>query len=217
MKKFLGISLGAAVIAIAACFGAESAGVAPFAGAQWPKTLKRAKMSILAERLGLTAEQKAQFKTVRTQTATAVKAIRANAALTAEQKRTQVRVAVQASREQMRTLLTPDQQAKLARLQSHPGRLNALAAMRVRTGMLANRLRLSPDQRAKIRDIRTQTADAVRPIRTNASLTPEAKRVKVRQLVEASRTEMRGVLTPKQQEKLQRIRQRLLAPLGPFG
>lgn len=207
----------AAVIAIAACFGAESAGVAPFDRAQWPHALKRAKMSVLAERLGLTAEQKAQFKTIRTQTAAAVKDIKAKAALTAEQKQTQVRAAWQASREKMRTLLTPDQQARLAQLQKHPRRLKALAAMRVRLGMVANRLGLSPDQRAKIRDIRTQTAAAVQPIRKDASLTPEAKRAKVRELVEAGRTEMQGVLTPKQQKKLQRIRARLLAPLGPLG
>ena len=75
-------------------------------------------MSIVAERLGLTAEQKAQLKAIRTQTAATVKDIRANAALTAEQKRTQVRVAQQSLREQMRTLLTPDQQAKLAQIQS---------------------------------------------------------------------------------------------------
>ena len=89
--------------------------------------------------------------------------------------------------------------------------------MRVRTGMVAKRLGLSPDQRAKIRDIRTKTAAAVQPVRTDASLTPEAKRAKVRELVEAGRTELRGVLTPGQQQKLQRIRRRLLAPLGPLG
>jgi len=57
----------------------------------------------------------------------------------------------------------------------------------------------------------------VNPIRADASLTPEAKRAKVRELVEASRTEIHGVLTPEQEAKLQRIRRRLLAPLGPLG
>ncbi|MGA2444781.1 MAG: hypothetical protein ABSG50_05030 [Opitutaceae bacterium] len=217
MKTFLGISLSAAVIAIAACFGAESAGVVPSARAQWPKALQRARMSIVAERLGLTAEQKAQLKTIRAQTAEAVQAIRANAALTADQKRAQAVTAWKTSREQMRALLTPDQQAKLAQIKSHPWRLNALAVSRVRMGLLANQLGLTSDQRAKIRDIHTKTVTVVNPIRADASLTPEAKRAKVRELVEASRTEIHGVLTPEQEAKLQRIRRRLLAPLGPLG
>lgn len=217
MKKLPGISLCAAVIAMAVCFGAENGGVAPSARAQWPKDLKHAKMSIVAERLGLTAGQKAQFKALRAQTAATVKDIRANAALTPEQKRTQVRVALQSLREQMRTQLTPDQQAKLARIQRHPGRLNALAVTRLRTNLVAKRLGLNSDQRARIRDIRAKTAAAVQPVRADSSLTPEAKRAKVRQLVEAGRTELRGVLTPGQLQKLQRIRRHLLAPLGPLG
>jgi Spy/CpxP family protein refolding chaperone len=174
-------------------------------------------MSIVAGRLGLTAEQKAQLKTIRDQTAEAVKAIRANAALTADQKRAQAVAAWKTSREQMRALLASDQQAKLAQIKSHPGRLNALAVSRVRMGLLANRLGLTPDQRAQIRDIHTKTVAAVNPIRADASLTPEAKQAKVRELVEASRTEIHVVLTPEQEAKLQRIRRRLLAPLGPLG
>jgi len=217
MKTFLGISLSAAVIAIAACFGAESAGVVPSVRAQWPKALQRARMSIVAERLGLTVEQKTQLKTIRGQTAETVKAIRANDALTADQKRAQAVAAWKTSREQMSALLTPDQQAELAQIKGHPWRLNALAVSRVRMGLLANRLGLTPDQRTKIRDIRIKTVAAVNPIRADASLIPETKRAKVRELVEASRTEIRVVLTPGQEAKLQRIRRRLLVPLGPLG
>lgn len=67
----------------------------------------------IAKKLGLSADQKTQLKTARANTAAAVKAIRADASLTPEQKKAKVHEAIQSARAQMRTVLTPDQQAKL--------------------------------------------------------------------------------------------------------
>jgi hypothetical protein len=217
MKKLLGIGVVAAVVAIAAGLNAAGVGVAPATRARWSQAFHRAKMNVIAHKLGLTADQRARRKAIRGQTAEAVKAIQANGALTLEQKQTQVAAARQAGRAQMGAVLTDQQKGRLAFMRSHPARLNALAAHRVRVGMVANRLGLSPDQRAKIRDINARTAAAVKPIRMDASLTPDAKHERVRQLVEASRTEIRGILTPEQQHRLNRMRRRLLAPLGPLG
>jgi Spy/CpxP family protein refolding chaperone len=217
MKTFLGISVVAAVVAIAAGLYAAGDGAAPKAGARWPQVFRQAKMTVIAQKLGLTSDQRAKLKAIRGETAEAVKAIQANSALTPEQKHAQVAAARHAGRAQMGTVLTDEQKGRLALIRSHPARLNDLAAQRVKRSMVANRLGLSPDQRTRIRDISTKTAAAVKSTRTDASLTPEAKHERMRQLAEASRTELRGILTPEQQTRLNRMRRRLLAPLGRLG
>jgi Spy/CpxP family protein refolding chaperone len=72
----------------------------------------------VAKKLGLSSDQMAQLKADRTQTATAVKAIRADTSLTPDQRKSKVRETVQMARTQMLGVLTPDQQAKLQKLQA---------------------------------------------------------------------------------------------------
>jgi len=74
---------------------------------------RRAVRQRIAQRLGLSPDQVTQLKSARAKTATAIKAIRTDNNLTAEQKKTQVRDALKAARTEMRGVLTPDQQAKL--------------------------------------------------------------------------------------------------------
>jgi len=211
------LGLGAAAAAGGGAAGDPAAGQRPEGRARVAGAFHKAKMGVIADRLGLTADQRAKLKAIHSQTAATVQGIRANSALTAEQKQAQIAAARQGAKAGMKAVLTDEQLGKLALIRSHPRQLNELATRRVRMGMTANRLGLSPDQRAKIRDIAQKTAAAVKPVRQDPNLTPGAKREKVRQLVDASRTEIRGVLTAEQQERLQRMRRRLLAPLGPLG
>jgi Spy/CpxP family protein refolding chaperone len=218
MKTFLGISLLAVTVTIATLVAvaepaAPAAGRAPARG----EAFRHAKMAVIAQRLDLTAAQKAKWKDLRQQTASAVQAVRANNDLTEEQKTAQIKSLRQSARDQMRAVLTADQRAKLGEIRSHPRMLNALAMHRMRMGLLARRLGLTSEQMAGIRDIRAKTMAAVKPIRADASLTPDAKRAKVREVVQAGRAQIRALLTPEQRAKVERMRRRLLAPLGPLG
>jgi len=76
----------------------------------------------LAKKLGLGADQVAQLKAKHAATVASLKAIRADATLTPEQKRAKARATLQAARTDMRTVLTPDQQAKLDALRAAHGR-----------------------------------------------------------------------------------------------
>ncbi len=178
---------------------------------------RHARAAVVAQRLGLSDAQKAQLKNMRSQLAAAVQGIRANHALTAEQARAQIAAARKASREPMRAVLTPDQQTRLAQMRSHPRMLRAMTLRRMRMAAVARRLDLTADQRTQIRDIRRQTLTAVKGIRDDAKLTPEQRKAKVREIVQNSRGQIRGVLSPDQQQRLQRMRRRLLARLGPLA
>jgi protein CpxP len=67
----------------------------------------------VARRLDLTPEQKTKLQAGREKTVAALKALRADPNLTPEQKRTQARQTLEAARAEMRSVLTPEQQAKL--------------------------------------------------------------------------------------------------------
>lgn len=77
----------------------------------------------VAKRLDLTAEQKTQLKAKRDELKQSLKAVKDDASLTKEQKRTKVRELVQAERGQMRAVLTADQQAKLDQMREKQGKL----------------------------------------------------------------------------------------------
>lgn len=73
----------------------------------------------IAKKLHLTAEQRTQLKASRAKTAAALKAIRADAALSADQKKAKARETLQVARTEMRAVLTPEQLKKWDKLRQH--------------------------------------------------------------------------------------------------
>lgn len=73
----------------------------------------------MAKKLHLSAEQRTQLKASRAKTADALKAIRADTTLSADQKKAKARETLQAARAEMRSVLTPDQLKKWDKLQRH--------------------------------------------------------------------------------------------------
>jgi Spy/CpxP family protein refolding chaperone len=89
----------------------------------------------------------------------------------------------------------------------HP-RLRALvkqrAAMRAE---VARRLDLTDEQKAQLKSGRAKTAETLKTLRHDPNLTREQKREQARDALEAARAELRGVLTPEQQAKLDQARE----------
>ncbi|MDE3084773.1 MAG: hypothetical protein KGJ37_06100 [Verrucomicrobiota bacterium] len=217
MKTFFRFSLAAAGLAVVTLTHAQNATPAPSASPQHMQALRHAKETVVAEHLGLTSDQKAKMKAIRAQTSEAVKTVKANTTLTPEQQHEQIAVLYKSSHDQMTALLTPEQRGRLAEIMSHPQLLRAMVKKHLRMEQTLKQLALTPEQRTKIHDIRRQTAESVKSIRADATLTPEQKKAKAHEAMRTSRDQVRGVLTPDQQKKLNEIRQRLLAPLGPFS
>jgi hypothetical protein len=215
MKTPLGFSIFAAALAVATLAGEpRQPTAAPAIPAQRLQAIQRAKTAIIDQRLGLTDEQEAKVKAIRAQAAAAAKVVRENPALTPQQKREQLAAADQAAREQWRAQLTPDQLVKLGQITSHPQQLTALAVRRVRTAAIAREIGVTPEQQTSLRAIQSKTAAAVKAIRADATLAPAQQQAKVRELTQAGRKEVSGVLSAPQRMKLEQIRKRLLAPLG---
>lgn len=75
----------------------------------------------MAEELNLTDEQKAKTKAIHDQTGDALKAIHKDASLSEEQKREKAKALRDSTQEQVRALLTPEQQAKAKEMRGKHG------------------------------------------------------------------------------------------------
>jgi Spy/CpxP family protein refolding chaperone len=217
MRTLCSVSITTGLLAAAVLTSAMSSTAPEAVPDRDQQAFRHERMAIVARRLGLTADQETKLKDLRAQTAAAVKAIQANSAFTPDQRQAQVRATRQASRDQMRAVLTADQQARFAEIISHPRRLNAAAVRHVRMDALARRLGLTTEQRTQIRAIQQRTAATVRSIRKDSALSAEPRHARVRAIVQTGRKEMRGVLTPDQRTKLDQMRRRLRDRLGPLG
>jgi hypothetical protein len=141
--KAIRISLLAASLGAALCFGADTA--APFSMDAKPaaaenaparrigpearrKIFRRMLTARIARALHLTPAQQAQLRAIRGQTAASVRAIRADQTLTADQKAERIRQAKQGARRQIHGILTAEQEVKLHKIQRHLRKLRSLLA-----------------------------------------------------------------------------------------
>lgn len=89
---------------------------------------RQALQARMVESLHLTVQQRVQAKAIRQRTVAAVKALRADTSLTADQRALKIAAAMQAGHRQFRELLTDEQREKLFRLQRAMRKLQRLLA-----------------------------------------------------------------------------------------
>jgi protein CpxP len=95
---------------------------------------------------------------------------------------------------------------------AHHGRpgLRALAKHRSELrAHIAHRLDLTDAQKQQLKAKRAETKSALQALRADTSLTKEQKHAKARELIASTRGNLRSVLTPDQQAKLDQMRERL--------
>jgi uncharacterized membrane protein len=127
-----GLSLGA--VALAQTSGSATpppANAHSWAGGQskaaWRghsrQAMRRNRMRWLAHMLHLTASQKTAFRQIHAKAMAGIWAARADAQLSPDQRTAQVKTAVEAGRSEFRNLLSPEQRAKLERIESRRERM----------------------------------------------------------------------------------------------
>jgi Spy/CpxP family protein refolding chaperone len=225
MKKILPLTLtlcGAACLFAVAVYAADAS--APAATA--PTTAARPGekfATMVADRLGLTAEQRTKLTDLRQAQRTALDAVAGDQALSPEDRRAKVRGIMESNREQMKAVLTPEQQQKM--MQAHarmgPGRAGGPQKMG-RAGHGAGPQRFGqhrPDPRQmrhlamrahqKMKHHREQRAEALGLTddqRAKMRLIAFQHREKAIGLQKELRAEMEGVLTPEQKAKAQEMK-----------
>jgi Spy/CpxP family protein refolding chaperone len=162
----------------------------------------------MAQQLNLTDQQKTQIQGFTQAGRQQALSIKEDATLTPEQKRDKFRQLRASTHQQVVGVLTPEQQQQMKQLRSqHAGMGRGKGAGMGRgMGPLA-RLNLTDDQRAKIQPILQSSRQQAQAVRNDATLTPEQKQAKMRDIHQGAMTQMNSLLTPEQQQQWQQMRQ----------
>ena len=156
-----------------------------------------------AERPQFSAEQKKQLGDMRATARDQAAIIRNDQTLTAEQKQAKLKELRANTREQMKSVLTPDQQKAFAdRRAAHKARFAA-------------KLGLTTDQQTKMKDLFVSTHQQRQAVLKNTSLTNEQKQAQLSQIRQTFKAQLATILTPEQLAKFQQmVRMRRHGRLG---
>lgn len=199
MKKILSVALalcgGAALITGAGRAASSPAPVTTPTSATTPAPAANPQpgnkfVALMAEKLSLTPEQKSKIDALRQDQRTALDAVATDQSLTDDARRDKIRGIVRSHREQMKAVLTPEQQAKAAQM-----RRQFMAGPERMQQRRAEELGLSDEQQAKMRQIAFQYHE---------------KGIALRKEM---RAELEAVMTPEQKAKAAEMKKRH----GPWG
>lgn len=155
----------------------------------------------LARWLNLTDEQKAKIKNIWQNAREQAQKIRGDTSLKPEEKRARLRELRRNTRQEIGSVLTPEQRTKWYRLRLWAWHRWQLARA-YRAGKIAKALGLSKAQKEELARIFGRAREARRRIWTNPALTPEQKWQRLMELRRRNWAEMYRNLTPEQQRRL---------------
>lgn len=142
----------------------------------------------------LTAEQKQQLKNLRNSARDQAAIIRNDSTLSPQQKQAKLKALHASTRQQMKSVLTPDQQKAMAERR---------AAAKAK---FAAKLGLTPDQQSKLQALRSSNRQQRQAVLTNSTLTNEQKQAQLSQIRQASQAQLATILSPDQLERLHQMR-----------
>jgi Spy/CpxP family protein refolding chaperone len=141
----------------------------------------------------LSAEQKQQLMEMRATARDQAAIIRNDQTLTPEQKQQKLQELHANTREQMKAILTPEQQ-------------QAFAARRTaRQAKVAAKLGITADQQNKLKELFQSTRQQRQAVLTNSGLTNDQKQTQLTQIRQNAKAQMATILTPDQLTKFQQM------------
>lgn len=220
MKKIIAMAIGALFITAAANAQIQRIQDSTFEKNRPVHHKKMVKDKDNWNTLGLTDAQKQQMKENQESFKKQREAVRNDASLTPEQKKSKMMEIQKASREKNNKILTEDQKAamkanqKERRSTNHKGKgrqhMKGKKEMKGQgmqgRGMGMNQLDLSQDQQAKMKDLRTKMQEQTVAINKNTRLTEEQKKQQIKDLRKKNMEQMMQELTPEQKKKMKENR-----------
>jgi Spy/CpxP family protein refolding chaperone len=147
-----------------------------------------------AGRPQLSLEQKKQLRKLRFDARDQAAVIRHDPALTPEQKAQKLQELRLQTREQMRAVLTPEQQAQFEEMRA------------TRRQRMADELGLTQDQRSKLKDLKQSVRQQRQSVLNDSSLSNAQKRAQLKQIRQSAKSQLATILTPDQLAKMQQMR-----------
>jgi Spy/CpxP family protein refolding chaperone len=156
-------------------------------------------------RLNLTDDQKAKLKSLHAGVRQQIETLRNDTTLSAADKHEKIRALRASTRSQFQSVLTPEQQQQLQSARQNRGEGRGFVRGghgRGPGGGGLAQLGLTDAQRSQMQTIRKNTKEQVSAIRNDATLSSEQKEAKLKSLFQSSHSQVSGILTPEQQQKL---------------
>lgn len=168
---------------------------------------------MMAKQLNLTADQKAQMKTIHENQRKEMEALKNNKSLSADQVQAQRKELHKKYRDQMQSLLTPEQRDQMKKWQAErkekgnaDGRHGQKGNGFAQRGQMAKELNLTQAQKDQIARMRADGRTQMQSIRNDQSLTADQKKEKIHSLMKEQHDKFKTVLTKDQLDKLQSMK-----------
>ena len=145
-------------------------------------------------KLNLSPEQKKQLRELHMTARDKAAIIRQDSKLSADEKAAKLKALRTETREQMKAVLTPDQQKTFAERRA------------ARHAAMAAKLGLTDEQQSKLKDLFKSTREQRKRVLTNTTLTNEEKLAQLKQIRETKKAQIATILTPDQMQKFREMR-----------
>lgn len=159
------------------------------------------------EQLNLSEEQKEKVKSLREETRKQMEEMKKDDNMTVKDWRAKREAIRKDHREKIQSLLTTDQKAQLEKSRADR-RIQTEERAKARFEKMKQDLKLSDDQSAKLKSSRDQLRQKMQALRENQSLSDEAKKEQMKELMKQRKENLRSILTEEQWKKLQEQHQK---------
>ena len=153
------------------------------------------------QKLNLTEDQKAKFKSQNETFRKQMEELKKNDNITVKEWKSKAEGLRKEHKNNMAALLTSDQKAQLEKSKAE-GKVKHEAMTKERAEKMKTRLGLTDEQSAKMESNRKEMGEKMKVIRENKSLSEEQKREQMKELHKMQKENMKSVLTAEQLKKL---------------
>jgi len=164
------------------------------AAAQAPEVSDQSASTGMTGKVNLSPEQKKQLRELRMSAHDQAAIIRHDSKLSAEEKMAKLQELRAATRDQMKTVLTPDQQKAWAERRA------------ARHAEMVAKLELTDEQQSKLKDLFKSTREQRKSVLTSTTMTNDEKLAQLKQIRETKKAQLAAILTPDQIEKFREMR-----------
>jgi DNA polymerase/3'-5' exonuclease PolX len=159
----------------------------------------------LAERLSLTEQQKSTVQSYLEDQRSQMQVLRNDTALTREQRAQRAREITQQTRDKVQSILTVEQRQRAEDLRDQ-ARQRFQERASEQFDRTARLLDLTPEQKDQMQSYLEGQRTQLQTLRDNTALTQEQRRQQARAIGEQTRSNIRSLLNPPQQQKLDDLR-----------
>jgi Spy/CpxP family protein refolding chaperone len=163
---------------------------------------KRQHHKMALEKLNLSEDQKAKFKTLNEGFHKEMQDLEKQDNITVKEWKSRKEKLRSDHKKSIEGLLTRDQKEQLKKMKAdREGQSAARGEKRVK--MMKEKLALTDEQSAKMKELRSAMSEKMKGIRENNSLEPEQKKEQMKDLMKQNKEKMKSILTDEQLKKLE--------------